>query len=157
MDPTLAYTASVGAQLIALFSLPFWGRLSDRIGRRPIMATFAVLMIITQIPLKSMISDNPWSLFIAATIALLIVGAAGALLSCMMSEVFPTKFRTRNIGLAYSISVAVFGGSAPYLNQLFISIDISWLSSFYIIVLCVVTLFAVRLLPETRGIDLNKV
>ncbi|PXA76711.1 MFS transporter [Auritidibacter sp. NML100628] len=157
MEPTLAYTASVGAQLIALFSLPFWGRLSDRIGRRPIMATFAVLMIITQIPLKSMISDNPWSLFIAATIALLIVGAAGALLSCMMSEVFPTKFRTRNIGLAYSISVAVFGGSAPYLNQLFISIDMSWLSSFYIIVLCVVTLFAVRLLPETRGIDLNKV
>lgn len=96
-------------------------------------------------------------MFISATIALLIVGAAGALLSCIMSEVFPTKFRTRNIGLAYSISVAVFGGSAPYLNQLFISLDMSWLSNFYIIILCVVTLVAVRMLPETRGVDLNKV
>lgn len=59
MAPSDAYWATVGAQLIALFSLPFWGRLSDHVGRRPIMAGFAVLMIITQIPLKMMISDNP--------------------------------------------------------------------------------------------------
>lgn len=157
MAPQAAYWVTVIAQVIALISLPLWGRLSDRIGRKPVLYFFAVAMIIIQFPLMGLISDQPWTLFVAATLALLIVAASGALLSCVMSEVFPTKFRTRNIGLAYSVSVAVFGGSAPYLNQLFNSIEMSWLSSLYIVILCVVTLFAVRLLPETKGIDLNSV
>lgn len=157
MPASGAYWATVGAQLIALFSLPFWGRFSDRVGRKPVLTFFGIAMIIGQFPLMALISDQPWTLFVAAAIALVIVAASGALLSCVMSEVFPTKFRTRNIGLAYSISVAVFGGSAPYLNQLFNSIDMSWLSSMYIVVLCVVTLAAVRMLPETKGIDLNAV
>lgn len=157
MAPQAAYWVTVIAQAIALISLPLWGRFSDKIGRKPVLYFFAIAMIVTQFPLMGLISDQPWTLFVAATLALLIVAASGALLSCVMSEVFPTKFRTRNIGLAYSISVAVFGGSAPYLNQLFNSIEMPWLSSLYIVILCFVTLIAVRLLPETKGVDLNSV
>lgn len=157
MAPQAAYWATVGAQLVALISLPFWGRFSDRIGRKPVLYFFAIAMIIAQFPLMAMINDQPWTLFVASTLALLIVAASGALLSCVMSEVFPTKFRTQNIGLAYSISVAVFGGSAPYLNQLANSLEMPWLSSLYIVVLSFITLLAVRMLPETKGIDLNSV
>lgn len=157
MDPQATYWVTVAAQLIALVSLPFWGRFSDRVGRKPVLVIFGIAMAITQFPLMGLISDKPWTLFVATVVALLIVSAGGALLSCVMSEVFPTKSRTRNIGLAYSISVAVFGGSAPYLNQLFISWDMAWLSNLFIVVLCAVTLLAVWRLPETKGVDLNSV
>ncbi|MDR8018386.1 MFS transporter [Nesterenkonia aerolata] len=157
MAPSSAYWATVAAQVIALISLPFWGRLSDKVGRKPVLYFFGIGMIVAQFPLMAMITDQGWTLFIAAALALLIVSASGALLSCVMSEVFPTKFRTRNIGLAYSLSVAVFGGSAPYLNQLAQSVEMPWLSSVYIVVLCLVTVVAIRKLPETRGIDLNSV
>ncbi|GAA2822744.1 MHS family alpha-ketoglutarate permease-like MFS transporter [Leucobacter komagatae] len=152
-----AYWAIVLAQIIACIALPFWGRLSDRVGRKPVLYGFTIAMALAQFPLMSLISDQAWMLFVASTIALLIVGAAGALLSSYMSEIFPTATRTRNIGIAYGFSVAVFGGSAPYLNQLFNSMDVGWLSSVYVIVLCGVTFLALTRLPETRGIDLSKV
>ncbi|WP_436326795.1 MFS transporter [Brevibacterium sp. FAM 27836] len=157
MDAQTAYWATVGAQIIALVSLPFWGLLSDRIGRRPVLIGFGVLMGILQYPLMGMISDTGWSLFIASTLALLVVSMAGALLSAVLSEAFPTKVRTQGIGFAYSVSVAVFGGTAPYLNGLFNSLDLSWLSSGWVILLCLATIVAVVKLPETKGKDLNAI
>lgn len=157
MDAQTAYWATVGAQIIALVSLPFWGLLSDRIGRRPVLIGFGVLMAILQYPLMGMISDTGWSLFIASTLALLVVSMAGALLSAVLSEAFPTKVRTQGIGFAYSVSVAVFGGTAPYLNGLFNSLDLSWLSSGWVILLCLATIVAVVKLPETKGKDLNAI
>jgi hypothetical protein len=64
------------------------------------------------------------------------------------------RLRTQAIGFAYSISVAVFGGTAPYLNQLLISIGVGWITSIYIMMLCVCTGVAVYQMPETQGIDL---
>jgi MFS transporter, MHS family, alpha-ketoglutarate permease len=155
MDAEGAYWVTVFAQLIALASLPLWGKLSDKIGRRPVLIGFALAMIITQIPLMSMINAQPWTLFVASTLALLIVAAAGALLSCVLSEAFPTKIRTQGIGFAYSFSVAVFGGTAPYLNALFNSWELGWLSNVYIMTLCGLTGIVVYKLRETKGIDLE--
>ena len=155
MDPQTAYWASVIAQSIALITLPFWGRLSDRIGRRPLLIGFAVAMVATQFPLMGMITSDGWTLAVAATLALCIVAIPGALLAAVLSENFPTKIRTQGIGFAYSLSVAIFGGTAPYLNALFNSWSLGWLSSIYIIVLCLATALAVFKLPETKGIDLN--
>ncbi|MCS4595101.1 MFS transporter [Brevibacterium sediminis] len=157
MDAQTAYWATVGAQIIALASLPFWGFLSDRIGRRPVLVGFGVLMAILQYPLMGMITDTGWTLFVASTLALLVVSMAGALLSAVLSEAFPTKVRTQGIGFAYSVSVAVFGGTAPYLNGLFNSLDLSWLSSGWVVLLCLATIVAVVKLPETKGKDLNAI
>ncbi|MEV8132885.1 MFS transporter [Pseudarthrobacter oxydans] len=155
MDAEGAYWVTVFAQLIALASLPFWGKLSDKIGRRPVLMGFAVAMIIAQFPLMSIISAEPWTLFVASTTALLIVGASGALLASVLSEAFPTRVRTQGIGFAYSFSVAAFGGTAPYLNALFNSWEMGWLSNIYIMILCGLTGIVVYKLRETKGIDLK--
>lgn len=157
MPAQSAYWAIVFAQLIGCIALPFWGMLSDRIGRKPLFYGFAVIMALVQFPLMNLISDQGWTLFVSATIALLLVGAPGALLSSYMSEMFPTATRTRNIGIGYGFAAAAFGGSAPYLNQLFNSLGMGWLTSVYVIVLCGVMFLAMTRLPETRGIDLSKV
>ncbi|MFE5730483.1 MFS transporter [Streptomyces sp. NPDC056528] len=155
MDAGVAYWCSVGAQCVALVTLPLWGRLSDRVGRRPMMITFAVLMIALQIPLTGLIGSPGWTLLVAASVALTVVAIPGALLSATMSENFPTRVRTQAIGFAYSVSVAVFGGSAPYLNQLFIELGVARLSSLYIMLLCAFTGIACYLMRETKGIHLK--
>lgn len=157
MDAQTAYWATVGAQIIALISLPFWGILSDKIGRRPVIIGFGLLMAAFQFPLMAMITSAGWTLFVASSVALLIVAMSGALLSAVLSEAFPTKVRTQGIGFAYSVSVAVFGGTAPYLNGLFNSLDLSWLSSGWVILLCLGTVLAMVLLPETKGKDLAEI
>lgn len=157
MPARSAYWATVAAQVIALCAVPFWGRLSDKVGRRPLMIAFAGAMITLQIPLLSLIGSSGWSLLLASATALVLVAIPGSLLSSTMSESFPTRIRTQAIGFAYSISVALFGGTAPYLNQLFIELGVGWMSSVYIMLLCGATAVAVYLMPETKGIDLHDV
>lgn len=155
MAPDNAFWITLAAQLIALTSLPFWGALSDRVGRRPMMVGFAILMIVLQIPMMNLISGEGWTLLVASTVSLVAVAIPGALLSATLSENFPTKVRTRAIGFAYSVSVAVFGGTAPYLNALFISKDAGWLFNLYIMALCACTAAACLMMKETKGIDLR--
>ncbi|MDX5311938.1 MAG: MFS transporter [Rhodococcus sp. (in: high G+C Gram-positive bacteria)] len=155
MDPDVAYWMSVIAQSIALVSLPFWGMLSDRIGRRPMLFAFAGLMLVLQLPLTMMISSAGWTLLVATTVALLVVSVPASVLSATLSESFPTRLRTQAIGFAYSFSVAVFGGTAPYLNQLLIGRGLGWAFSVYIMVLCVLTGVACIFMRETKGIRLE--
>lgn len=157
MDAGAAFWMIFGSQLIALCTLPLWGLLSDKIGRRPVIFIFAVGTIVTTPFLMGMIDDRPWTLFLTSLIAMTLVAAAGSILSSFMSEAFPTKMRTAGIGFAYSLSVAVFGGSAPYLNAQFIEWDVYWMISAYIIVLCICTIIATAIMKETRGNDLHTV
>lgn len=150
-----AYWVSVFAQTCGLIALPLWGALSDRIGRKPVMYTFAIAVGLLQIPLMGMIDSRPWTMLIAATVAVVAVAAGGALLAPVMAEVFPTSQRTSSIGFAYSLSVAVFGGTAPYIFQWFTSHDLTHISGIYVVVLCVLTLISMKILPETKGIDLR--
>lgn len=155
MSADSAFWVTLVAQLIALISLPLWGAVSDRVGRRPMMVGFAVLMISLQIPMMNLITAESWTLLVASTVSLVTVAIPGALLSATLSENFPTRVRTRAIGFAYSISVAVFGGTAPYLNALFISKDAGWMFNLYIMVLCACTAAACLIMKETKGIDLR--
>ncbi|KAA0919326.1 MFS transporter [Dietzia sp. ANT_WB102] len=157
MDSGSAFWMIFGSQLIALCTLPLWGLLSDKIGRRPVIYIFAVGTILTTPFLFGLIDERPWTLFVASLIAMTLVAAAGSILSSFMSEAFPTKMRTSGIGFAYSLGVAVFGGSAPYLNAQFIEWDLYWMISAYIIVLCVATIIATAMMKETKGNDLHRV
>ena len=143
------------AQAIALVSLPFWGLLSDRIGRRPLLIGFAAVMAAGYHPLLLMITDEGWTLLVAATLALLVVSAPASILSAVLSESFPTRVRTQSIGFAYSASVAVFGGTAPYLSELFSTWGRDGLFTGYIIVLCVLTGLSCIFIRESRGADLT--
>ncbi|MEU0490302.1 MFS transporter [Nocardiopsis sp. NPDC006139] len=156
MDPGTAYWMSVAAQVIALVSLPFWGLLSDRGGRRPMLLFFAVLMFALQYPLTRMITDQGWTLLVATSVALLVVSAPAAILSAILSESFPTRVRTQGIGFAYSLSVAVFGGTAPYLNQLFGNLGAGWVFGVYIMALCALTGLSCLFIRETRGMELTR-
>ncbi|MFB7042277.1 MULTISPECIES: hypothetical protein [unclassified Streptomyces] len=120
MDAGVAYWCSVAARCVALATLPLWGLLSDRVGRRPMTIAFAVLMIAPQIPLTGLIGSEGWTLLVAS-----------------------------------SVSVAVFGGTAPYLNQLFVEWGAARLSSLPIMLLCAFTGVACSLMRETRGIHLK--
>jgi MHS family alpha-ketoglutarate permease-like MFS transporter len=155
MNPDTAYWMLVIAQLIALVSLPFLGLLSDKIGRRPMLGAFAVLMFVLQLPLTMMITSDGWTLLVATTVALLIVAVPASILSSTLSESFPTRLRTQAIGFAYSFSVAVFGGTAPYLNQLLLGLDLGWVFGVYIMVLAVLTGVACLFMKETKGIRLE--
>lgn len=157
MDPSTAYWVSLVAQCIVLVSLPLFGMLSDRIGRRPQVLLFAVASAILVMPLTAMVGDVWWTLLVPQTVALCLWALASSIFAAMQAENFPTHMRTRGIGFAYSMGVAVFGGTAPYLNQLFVGWGTEWVFHVYIMVLCLFTLVTTLMMRETRGINLRDV
>ena len=91
------------------------GLLSDRVGRRPVMLTGAVLVVVLSVPLLNLLQDDGTSnavkgawVFGAGAVVGLMAGPGPA----MLSEMFPTSVRYTGLGLAYALSNAVFSGCA---------------------------------------------
>jgi MHS family alpha-ketoglutarate permease-like MFS transporter len=149
-----AYLALAGAQLIALLCLPLWGHLGDMVGRRPVFVGWAVAVAVAQIPLVALAGNNAWTLFAASTIAWMLATATGALQAATLAEQFSTRERTFGIGLAFSVSVAVFGGATPYLNEFLHVHGYGAAASVWVIATAIVSGVTAWLMPERRGSDL---
>jgi len=71
------------------------------------------------------------------------------------AEIFPTRIRAIGLAVPYSIAVALFGGTAPYLQTYFASRDMTSTFIWYGVVLGLLSGLVVLTLPETKGIDLR--
>lgn len=157
MPAQQTYLAMIGALVVGLLCLPLWGRLTDQLGRRPLVIGWAVLVAALQLPLFGLATVSPWTLFLASAAAWALATMTGALQAAALAELFSTRNRTFGIGLAFSVSVALFGGTAPYLNQWLYSQDLGLVAGLYVIGCALVTGVAGWLMPETRGVDLADV
>lgn len=149
-DDTALWAGLVG-QAVFLVALPIMGAASDRFGRRPIMAIFALGFAAMAFPLEWLLNDNPVRLVLAMGIAAVLMTANCAPLGAVFAELVPTQIRATIIGVGYATSGAIFGGTAPYLNTWLTSIDRHGLFVGYMIVLCLISAVVILKMPETSG------
>ncbi|ORJ51928.1 metabolite-proton symporter [Kluyvera intermedia] len=91
------------------------GMLSDRIGRRAVMVTAAVMLLILALPLLKILQTESSTLLVKACVVFIAGGLVGMLAGpgpAMLAEMFPTRVRYTGLGLAYSLSNAIFSGCA---------------------------------------------
>lgn len=156
MAPSAALWAGAGGIIIFIAVLPLWGRLSDRIGRKPVLAISLIGTAVLYIPMQRLMSDAPWTLFVATSVVLVFLAGTLATLPAIFAELFPTHIRTIGTAVPYSIAVALFGGTAPYLQTWFgAELELPWLFSLYSVILLLISAAtAIFLLPETKGREL---
>jgi MFS family permease len=149
-----ALVATVLANLGFAVSIMPAGWLSDRIGRRPVMVAGAALVVVLAFPLMNLLQDKESSNAakgIAVFVAGLVVGLMAGPGPAMLAEMFPTRVRYTGLGLAYSLSNAVFSGSAGLIITELIkrtkNVDIP---AYYVVVTCAVSVLALLTL---RGDD----
>jgi MHS family alpha-ketoglutarate permease-like MFS transporter len=96
---------------------PMYGRLSDRIGRRPLLLFFGIAGTVITVPLLSVlaVTRSPVVAFLLMMIALFVVSGYTSINAIVKAELFPTKIRALGVGLPYAVTVAVFGGTAEYI------------------------------------------
>jgi MHS family alpha-ketoglutarate permease-like MFS transporter len=95
---------------------PFFGMLSDRIGRRNNMLLFGVLGAIFTLPILTALGTalNPMLATALIIAALAIVSLYTSISGIVKAEMFPAEVRALGVGLAYAVGNAIFGGSAEY-------------------------------------------
>lgn len=158
MDPAGAFTASLGAMAVNLALVPIMGLVADKIGRRIPVLVYALATAALTVPVFTMIDDNPWTLFIAQSLMMGLSACIGGTQPAMLAEQIPTRYRTLIMGTAMPLAVALFGGTAPYINTWLASIDMFWLFDAYIIAMTLGTAIVVGFRwKETKGIRLTDV
>jgi MHS family proline/betaine transporter-like MFS transporter len=89
-------------------------RLSDRIGRKPILAAAAIGLLLFSWPLMSLMQTGEIPLVILGQFGFaLLIGSYGAVNPIAICEIFPRNVRCSAVSTAYNITVGVFGGTAP--------------------------------------------
>ena len=156
IDRGEALWAGVVGNIVFIAALPFWGKLSDRIGRKKVLWAGAIGAGVMHFPMTALLKDSAWQLAVSMSVMLIFIAASAAIVPAVYAELFPTSIRTVGVGVPYSICVALFGGTAPYLQQwLGTTVQMPQLFNVYAVLLLAVSAAFVFTIPETKGKDLT--
>ena len=131
--------------VVICIAIPFMGALSDRLGRKKVIAGAAVAMAVVGIPAYALIATGEMALAILGACLMAVVFAGHtAVIHILIVELFPTRVRYSAYGFGYNISSAVFGGTAPLLMTWLISTTGNiYMPAFYAVLTALVTFAAV--------------
>lgn len=154
------------ATLVSFFALvvfaclqPLAGALSDRIGRRPLLITFAVGSTFLTVPIMTLLqhAGSFWPALGLSLLALVVVTGYTSINACVKAELFPTGIRALGVALPYAIANALFGGTAEYVALWFKNAGVESGFYWYVAGCAAVSLIVYLTMRETRDIDLNRV
>ncbi|MBO0852182.1 MAG: MFS transporter [Nocardia sp.] len=155
MTDRQATTMVLIGQVVMAVVLPFSGALSDRVGRRPMWLFSLVGLIVFSIPMYWLMGKGmAWAIVGFVILGLLYVPQLSTI-SATFPAIFPTHVRYAGFALAYNVSTAAFGGTAPLINESIID-STHWdlFPAYYMVGACVIGLVAWCFLRETAGVSL---
>src|SRR5215469_864883 len=147
----------VAAAMLEVVTIPLFGALSDRIGRRPMYVAGAVLSAALAFPIFWLLETRDPSV-ILITIALAMSITHGAMFgpqAAYMPELFGTRVRYSGASLGCQISAALYGGFSPIIAAALLGwAGATWPVSLYLVGLALITLIAVLASHETVKVDI---
>jgi MHS family proline/betaine transporter-like MFS transporter len=89
-------------------------RISDRVGRKPILVGAAIGLLLFSWPLMALMQTGKIPLVILGQFGFaLLLGAYGAVNPIAICEIFPKSVRCSAVSTAYNLTVGLAGGTAP--------------------------------------------
>lgn len=150
------------ANTIGLFvlvaAIPAMGKLSDRIGRKPLLLACCAAFIVLPYPIFSFLvagASYGWLIAVQILFAVLISMFSGPG-PAAIAEIFPTRTRSTWMTSGYALAVATFGGFAPWISISLIEHFGSPLAhTLYLIAAAVVSAAVIWTLRETANDELG--
>ncbi|MET9602887.1 MFS transporter [Streptomyces sp. NPDC006459] len=158
MEKTTATLVSFTALTLFAVLQPFAGMLSDRIGRRPLLITFAVGCTVGTYPIMTALgsASSYWSALGLSLLALVIVTGYTSINAAVKAELFPTRVRALGVALPYAIANALFGGTAEYVALWFKNSGHETMFFWYVSGCALISLVTYVLMPDTRNAALSR-
>ncbi|CAL9440946.1 Proline_betaine transporter [Streptomyces sp. enrichment culture] len=152
-DETHGLLVVLGVMALMMVVQPFAGALTDRIGRRPVIAAGCAGFLLLSVPALLLIREG--SLLAVA----LGMGALGMLLVCFTASMpsalpalFPTRVRYGSLSIGFNVSVSLFGGTTPLVVTALIgATGDMMMPAYYMMAAAVVGGVAVWFMTESAG------
>jgi len=158
LSPSAALWANTIGLCVLLLCIPFMGRLSDRLGRKPLLIACCVAFVILPYPVFNyLLSGIGYGELVAVQIlfAVLISMFSGPG-PAAIAEIFPTRSRSTWMTSGYALAVALFGGFAPFISVWLIDrFQSPTAHVWYLVAAAVVSLLVILSLRETAHEDLR--
>jgi MHS family shikimate/dehydroshikimate transporter-like MFS transporter len=159
LDKSIVLNALLVAAVVGFVVILAAGRLSDRVGRRPVFGAGAALALVSAFPIFWLVTtENPYLITLAVVIgwgiaACTMFGPEGAL----FAEVFPTRVRYSGMSIVYQVGVIPTGAVAPLIATSLVSAftGSSWPVAVYVMAMAAITLVSLHFLPETNERDID--
>lgn len=118
MTETVSLWLSTAAAVVVIAVTPFVGAASDRLGRKPVLVTLALLSAVAPITLFwLMASGSTGGALLGAVVLAGVAGGVSAVGAVATAEQFPGEGRLSGLAFGATLATAVFGGLTPWLAQ----------------------------------------
>lgn len=138
-------------------ALPISAYISDRIGRKPVIISSSIALILSIYPtFLTLHSMNYPMVILSQMIFAAIVGAYMGPVPTILVEMFPTRIRFTGVAISYNISVAIFGGTTPMIGAALYKYTGEQISfAFYLMAVCMTCLCGLYFYKETYKYKLS--
>ncbi|MGW1677789.1 MFS transporter [Saccharopolyspora sp. NPDC002376] len=157
MPKSVGLNAVLIGSALHFVTIPLWGALSDRVGRKPVYLFGAVSMGVWGFAYFALLdTGSPWVITLATTVGLLLHGAMYGPQAAFFAEQFATRVRYTGLSVGGQLSSIAAGALAPIISVALLQQFGSTVAvSVYLLAMCVVTVAAVLVARETAGTSLH--
>jgi MFS family permease len=152
-----ALNAVMAAAALELVSLPLFSHLSDRVGRKRVYNIGIIAVGVYGFVYFGLLNTGSAALvFLAIVLSLVPHDMQYGPQAALIAESFPTALRYGGAGIGYQLSSVFAGGPAPLIATFLLhQFGSAYAIAGFIVFACLVSLTAVRLLPDRSTADIS--
>jgi MFS family permease len=151
---SIALNGVLAGSAMGALTMPLWGLLSDKIGRRPVYGFGAAGLVVWAFVFFPLLqTKSPALIALAMMVGVAVHSAMNGPQGAFLSELFPTRIRYSGVSLCYQVTSIVGGSWAPIISvALWTQFHSVLPVSLYLAFACAVSLVGVLFARETKGV-----
>lgn len=160
INPSVMLWSVTAASALEIAAIPFWGWLSDKVGRRKQIVSGLIFTCLYAFPFFWLLETKSTPLVVLAIIIAIPIAKDSVFgpQAALVAEMFDSRVRYSGVSAGREIGGAIFGGTTPFIGTALVALGLGiWPVAVYVIIGCALTAWATTAGQDNSRRDLRQV